>query len=515
MLGDSLSTLTDANLMTDDQANTQVNSGPDQGLEYRYVRDESVRGAGVGAVALVLKTLLRLGSIVLLARLLTPSDFGLVAMAGTVLNLLLIVGDLGLLMASIQRRQLSEDELSTLFWINVGGGVALAALTIASAPLLVIIFDEPRVIGGAAVLSLTLIAVGIGSQHEAIIRRRLNYGFLHTTAVISQAIGLAAALVSAVGGLGYWALILQQVVAQATRTILFWSKTRWRPRRPSRGVDVVPLLRYGSQLVPTHLLAHAARSFGEIIIGAGAGAAQLGLFRRAHGIATLVEEVRQPLKPIVPASLSRLQDLPHEFSRFYVHAVSLSSLAGCGVVGWVTAEAPAVVNLLLGDQWLPTITLIRLLAPSGLALAIGAATEWMLMPLGKIKRLLALRALRLAAIVAGVLVGWHWGVPGIAAGYSVAACASLALELFGATARTTVSVRSLTGAVGRPIIAAACAGYLIFRISTAVSVVTFLLEFVLYVTVFAAIHSALPGGWTVTTGLLRALQKVIGRRRRP
>ena len=126
MLGDALPTRTDANLMIDNQSNTRVNLRPDQGPEYRYVRDESVRGAGVGAVALVLKTLLRLGSIVLLARLLTPSDFGLVAMAGTVLHLLLIVGDLGLLMASIQRRQLSDDELSTLFWINVGGGVVLA-----------------------------------------------------------------------------------------------------------------------------------------------------------------------------------------------------------------------------------------------------------------------------------------------------------------------------------------------------------------------------------------------------
>ena len=488
----------------------QVNVSSEHDPEYGQVREASVRGAGVGAVALVAKAILRIGSIVVLARLLAPADFGLVAMAGTVLNLFLIVADLGLLMASIQRRDLSEDEVSTLFWVNVGGGIILAGLTIASAPLLVLIFDDPRLIGAAAALSLTLIAVGIASQHEAIIRRRMNYSFLHKAGVISQTVGITGALVSAVAGLGYWALIVQQVAVQVTRTVLLWTCTRWKPRRPRRGVDVLPLLTYGSRLVPAHLLAHLARTFGEIIVGAGAGAAQLGLFRRAHGIATLVEEVKQPLKPIVPASLSRLQDNAQDFSRFYLRAVSLSSLAGCGLVGWVTAEAPTAVSLVFGDQWLPAIPLIRWLAPAGIAIAIGSATEWLLMPLGEMKRLLSLRALRLGAIVTGVLVGWHWGVPGVAAGYSIAACTSLTLELFGATARTTISVRHLTGVVSRPILAAACAGYVVYSISTVASVATFVLEFLLYVSVFFAVHVALPGGWTETKDITRTIRRAIG-----
>ena len=461
-------------------------------------------------MALVAKTILRIGSLVMLARLLTPADFGLVAMAGTVLNLFLIVADLGLLMASIQRRDLSEDELSTLFWINLGGGAVLAGLTIISAPLLVRIFDEPRLVGAAAVLSLTLIAVGIGTQHEAIVRRRLDYGFLHATGVISQALGLGAALGSAASGLGYWALIIQQVVAHAVRVLLLWVRTRWKPRRPRPGVDVIPMLTYGSRLVPAHLLSHLARSFGEIIIGAGAGATHLGLFRRAHGIATLVEEVKQPLKPIVPASLSRLRDNPREFSRFYLHAVALSTLAGCGLIGWVTAETPAAVTLVFGDQWLPAIPLIRWLAPAGIAVAIGSATEWMLMPLGRMRRLLELRALRVCAVITGVLVGWQWGVIGVAAGYSVAACASLALELWGATARTKISVRSLTGVIVRPILSAACAGYLVFRISASVSILSFVLETLLYGAAFLAVHAALPGGWAVMRSAIRIVRRTLG-----
>ena len=333
--------------------------------------------------------------------------------------------------------------------------------------------------------------------------------FLHTTAVIAQAVGLAAALVSAVAGMGYWALIVQQVVARTARTVLLSTGTHWTPQRPRRGVDVIPFLRYGSRLVPAHLLAYAARSFGEIIVGAGAGAAHLGLFRRAHGIATMAEEVNQPLKPIVPASLSRLQNRAHDFARFYIRAVSLSSLAGCCIVGLLAAEAPAAVSLVLGDQWFPAIPLIRWLAPAGIAVAIGSATEWMLMPRGEMRRLLGLRTLRLVTIATGVLIGWRWGVPGVAGGYSVAACASLAMELLGATAHTRVSVRSLIGVVGRPILAAACAGFVVFRISTVTSIVTFAAESLVYLAVFFGIHAALPGGWAVTRSLFRTIRQAI------
>lgn len=495
--------------MTHKLMNQATRGHTDQEPDYRHVRDASVRGAGAGALALVAKTLLRLGSIVLLARLLTPADFGLIAMAGTVLSLFVFVADLGLHMASVQRRQLSADELSTLFWINVVGGVLLASLTVASAPLLVLIFDEPRVIGAAAALSLTLVAIGVGTQHEAVLRRRLSYSFLHVSGIISQTLGLGVALVSALAGASYWALILQQIVAHVSRVTLLWAKTHWRPRRPGPFVDVLPMLRYGSQLVPAHLLAHTARSFGEVLVGVSAGAAELGQFRRAHGMATLVEEARLPLKTIVPASLSRLQDRGREFARFYLHAISASSFAGCAFVGWMAAEAPAAVIIVLGDQWLAAIPLIRWLAPAGLAVALGTATEWLLMPLGHMKRLLALRAVRLGVIVVGVLFGWRWGVIGVAAGYSGAACISVGLELFGATAGTTVEMRRLTVAIVRPILAAVGAGYLVYNIQTPVSIVPFLLELLCYVAVFATIHTMLPGGWTVTRSLFRAVRRTV------
>ena len=489
--------------------NGYVKSGetisPDQRPEYAHVRDASIRGTGVGVAAFLAKTVLRFGSIAVLARLLTPADFGLVAMAGTLLNLFLIVADWGLLMASTQGRHVNEDQLSTLFWINVGGSLLLALLTIVLSPLLVLIFDESRIISAAVALSPILVAIGVGAQHDAIMRRRLSYGFLHMIGVMSQAAGLIVGIVLAVSGLGFWSLIWQQVVAHVAHTMLLWGGTRWRPGKPVIRVDVVQFLKYGSRLVPAQLLSHMSRNIVGIVIGAAVGATELGLYQRAYGIVMNVEQLKQPLKTMVPASLSRLQDNTEEFSRYYVLALTMWSLVGCGVIGLVTAEAPAIVTLMLGDQWLSVIPLVRWLAPAGLVSGIGVATEWMLMPLGYMKRLVALRALRLCSIVIGSLLGWRWGVVGVAAGFSIASSISLVIELFFVTAGKRVSVHSLAGAFIRPTLATISAASVVFLVSTEVSVVAFLLESLLYVVVFLIVHSALPGGWPLLRRALHAI----------
>ena len=477
--------------------------------EYTQVKHASIRGAGVGIVTLIVKAIVDLGSIVVLARLLTPADFGLVAMAGTVLNLLRIVGDWGLVMASTQRPQLTADQLSTLFWINVGGGTSLALLAVVCAPILVVVFDDPRITSVAAVLSITLVAIGVGAQHEAILRRRLSYGRLHVLDVASQAIGLLVGVVLALTGIGYWSLVLYQVVARVVRTCWLCIGTRWIPGRPRRGIGVLPILRYGGELMPIQILAHLSRSVGDVIVGATAGASELGIYRRAHGIVMMAEQLKQPLKSMIPSSLSRLQHQPADFSRFYLNALSIWAMIACAAIGYVSLEAPFVVRLLLGDRWLSAVPLVRALAAAGVATALGAATEWMLLPLADLKRLIGMRVLRASVILVGVLLGWRGGVPGIALGYSVAACVSLSIELFFVTSGKEVSFWSLSGAFARPIAATAVASTILVLIPDNVSFGVHLIELVMYLSIYLAVQAILPGGRLVISSVLRTARQVI------
>ena len=430
-------------------------------------------------------------------------------MAGTFLNLLRIVGDLGLVMASTQRQHLSNDQLSTLYWINVVGGIFLALIAIASTPLLVRIYHEPRIFDATAVLSITLVGIGFGAQHEAILRRRLRYGYLHGASLLATTVGLSAGVISALSGLGLWSLVLYQVTTRATHTLVLWWGTRWMPSRPCRVKETMQLLRYGLQFIPVQLVTHLSRSVGEVVVGAGAGAADLGLYRRAHGIAMLVEQVKQPLKSIMPASLSRLQQEPRDFFRFYFRSLSIWSVVACGVVGFVSTESTVVVQIVLGEQWLSASPLVRWLGPAALATALGAATEWLLLPLGEVRRLLFLRVVRASCIAAGVVIGWGWGISGVALGYSVAACIGVATELSVMAASRRVDLLPLVTTFGRPVIAASAASLVALVIRTVPTYGWVVMEGLLYATVFMVAHSLLPGGWVVTRRLFHTVRDML------
>ena len=476
--------------------------------DYRRIKEASIRGSGIGVFALLARIAIDLGSVVVLARLLSPTDFGIVAMASTLLNFLRIVGDWGLVMASTQRQHLNDEQLSTLFWFNVAISLVLALLALGTAPLLVIVFGETRIFAAASALSVTLIGIGLGAQHEVIIRRRMSYGFLHVVSVLSQCIGLFFGIGCALFGLGFWSLVLYQIVARGTHTLLLWCGTRWVPRSPRRGGSIRQLVRYGNQLVPVLLLGHLARSAGEIIVGVTGGAASLGIFRRAHNIVMMIEQVKQPLRAVMTSSLSRLQDQELEFSRFYVHAITLWGVVACGIIGYIAVDAALVVELILGEQWLSAIPLVRWMAPAGLAVALGAATEWMLLPLGETKKLLVLRIVRTGGIVIGVFVGWRWGVEGVAAGYSIASCVGLIVELAVISIHKRVSLLQLLGSLTRPLIAAVAGSVVVLLVPNNVSIGMFVLKLSLYSIVFLGVHTMLPGGWPVLCRLLRAARMI-------
>ena len=474
--------------------------------EYGRVKNASITGAGVGAATLLLRACVDFASLVILARLLTPEDFGLIAMASVLLNILRIVGDGGLVMASTQQKRLLHTQISTLFWINIGVGTILMVVAVGCAPILVAIFDEPRIMGVTAVLAVTLLAIGGGAQHEAIIRREMKYTILHSGDVVSQAVGLIVGVIAALSGFGFWALVAYQLAARVVRTSWLWVGSQWRPGRLGRAIDVKEIVQYGGRFVPVQVLAHASRSVGEVIVGATAGVVELGLYRRAHGLLMAVEQLKQPLKAMMPASLSRLQDTLKEYHLFYLNSLTMWCFVAIPAVGYIVSEAPLIVRILLGDQWIGAVPMVRMLGGAGLAAALGAATEWLLLPLAEMRKLIALRVARASIIVVGILVGWRWGVAGIAVGYSVAACTSVVIEMTVATSGRHIRRAGLILAFCRPAIAAAAASAVVLTIPDDLPVLFQLMGLLLYLVVFLIVHSVVPGGWVVTRRTLRAVR---------
>ena len=457
-------------------------------------------------ISIALRLFLHLSAVVVLARILTPEDYGLVAMATTLVSLLYIVSDWGLTMASTQTQQINDQQLSALFWINTLGGIVLAVIALCLSPVLVLIFREPQLVGITVALSAKLIAVGVGAQHEAIVRRRMQYGYLYGIGVISQAIGLATAFACAFAGFGFWSLVVLQVGIQVTRTTLLWWKTRWKPLAFRWTNKVGPVVAYGFRIAPASLLFHLSETLGGVVIGMTFGSGSLGLLHRGRAIVMMpIENLRAALTRLVPSSLSRLQHNEGEFLRFYTNALAVFCFLGCWILGFVFADSSAVITLALGEQWLSAIPLVRWLVLAGLAATMGVATNWMLMPLAETKKLLALRVVRLCMVSVGVICGVRWGTVGVVAGYSIATSVAVLVELIVSVIFKGVRVRRIYGALGRPILSALVGASLILLMPSGQSVVRTVLNIILYSCVFLSVNMGLPGGSAVIRSVLRSV----------
>ncbi len=183
-----------------------------------------------------------------LARLLTPYDFGLVAMVAAVTGLGQSFADFGLSEATIRREEISHEQVTALFWINVGIGLMLTLVMVALAPLMVWIYHEPRLRNITFVISLTFLIGGLRVQHNALLKRQMRFLSLAIRDVIAYALAVSVAITMAWRGAGYWAIVAFPMTLNSAQMVLSWLLIRWIPGPPRRGNKVRSMLSFGSNV---------------------------------------------------------------------------------------------------------------------------------------------------------------------------------------------------------------------------------------------------------------------------
>ena len=231
------------------------------------------RGAVVMMTSQGLKALLQIASTVVLARLLTPDDFGVIAMAATAMNFVMIFKDLGLSQATMQREHLTGSQVTTLFWLNVLFSVGLMLIVIALAPLIALFYDEPRLTEVTMALSVGFLLTGLSVQSEALLKRQMRFIPIAVVDFSATAIGFVAGIVSALLGIGYWALVVMRLAQQAAAPVGVALACGWRPGRPCWDPSAANLVRFGGHITGFSLLNYFSRNADNVLIGWYWGAA--------------------------------------------------------------------------------------------------------------------------------------------------------------------------------------------------------------------------------------------------
>ena len=304
-------------------------------LKGRFVRGTAVTTLGQ-AVWFVIHT----ASTVVLARLLSPEDYGLVAMVTAVTGFIMIFKDLGLSTATVQKAQTNHQQISTLFWINVAISTVAMFVTAALAPAIAWFYKEPRLIWIGLALSTSFLFVGLSVQHQALLRRQMRFTAIVTRDIAATLIGTVLGIVLAWRGAVYWSLVAMQVGAAASGTIMLWLVCKWRPGWPVRRAGVRSMLHFGLNITGFQIVNYFARNADKILLGRFHGPFVTGLYSRAYSLFMLpISQIRAPLTAVAVPALSHLQNEPARYARYYykltfILAFVTMPLAGFLFVTW-------------------------------------------------------------------------------------------------------------------------------------------------------------------------------------
>ena len=429
------------------------------------LKERTIRGGLVVISGQTAMFVLRTASLVVLARLLTPKDFGLVGMVAAVTGVLEIFKDAGLSLITVQRATITEEQTSTLFWINVLVGMMLFGVSLAIAPLLVAFYNESRLFWVTTAMGCGFVFSGAAAQHGALLNRQMRFATLTTINVVASSISIALAIILAASGYGYWSLVGMNITLPATGCVLVWLAAQWIPGRPRRKVGARSMLRFGGTVTLNSLIVYFVNNADKVLLGRFCGAEALGIYGRAYQLINVpTQNLNGAIGSVALPALSRLQDDPDRSKNYFLKGYSIVLAMTLPVTIACALFADELILVLLGPKWKDAVTVFRLLTPAVLAFALLNPFAWHVLSTGKVGRLLKMALVIAPIVIAGYAFGLRYGPGGVALGYSAALTLLIVPVIAWAKNGTAISWWDILQTVSRPFLSAIVAAAAAFAV---------------------------------------------------
>lgn len=423
------------------------------------LKERTIRGGFARLSAQGVNFAVSIVSLMVLARLLGPEEYGIIGMVTAFTGILGIFRDFGLSAAAVQRPTLSEDEASTLFWVNLLFGAGLTLLTIGLAPAVAAFYHDHRLLPVTDVVAAGFLFNAAGVQHGAHLQRQMRFttlALLYTVgAVVSAIVGISLAF----AGFGYWALVAMNISAPLAITIGCWTTASWIPGLPRRGVGLRSMMRFGGTLTLNGLMAYVAFNSEKVLLGRFWGPVALGIYGRAYRLINFAtDNLNTAAGEVTFSALSRLQNEPSRLRNYFLKAYSLVLSLTLPATVAFALFSDDVIRVVLGPKWILATPILRLLAPTTLSLALITPVGWLMYSLGMVARSLKLAFIFSPLIITGYVIGLPHGPQGVALGYSaVMILCAVPLTAF-CVRGTPVSLRDILLTSVPPLTSAVVAG---------------------------------------------------------
>ncbi|WP_158265607.1 lipopolysaccharide biosynthesis protein [Blastopirellula marina] len=426
----------------------------------------AVRGGAITIATQGFRFVMRTGSTAILARMLAPEDFGLISMVTVVVGFTEILNNAGLAAATIQRKEITHAQVSTLFWANVAISSILTLIVAAMSPLISWFYQEPKLLNVTLVLSTSIFFGGLPIQHQALLRRTMEFGrlaIIHSVALFA-CVGIA--IIMAWWGMGYWSLVAMTVAFSVVAAILSFLISGWMPNLPSRGSGAREMLHFGLGVSSFTIVNYISRNFDNFLIGWRWGAGPLGVYSKAYGLLLLPSaQISSPAMAAFMPMLCRLNDQPEKFRAVFKQIIqALSLLTMPGVASMIVA-ADAAVYVFLGDQWNAAVPVFQILGFAAIFECVFGTLAQPLIACGKASTLYRLGLIAAIPTIASFIIGLPFGPKGVAAGYTISNTLIVCpLVFIFVAAQTPVKVLDFYRAMFPPLVLAGLTAALLFGI---------------------------------------------------
>ena len=400
-----------------------------------------------------------------LARLLGPKDFGLVGMVTAFTGILTLFRDFGLSSAAIQRTHVSDEQISTLFWINIFVGMLLGLLAVVGAPIIAAFYHEPRLVGVTAVLALGFLFNAAGVQHSVLLQRQMRFTALAVINTVGLIAGTAVGIGGARAGYGYWALVGMTLTIPLISTVGFWLTTAWVPGKPHRQTGIRSMLRFGGTVTLNGLVSYLANNVEKVLLGRFWGVDALGIYGRAYQLVNIpTDNLNFAAGEVAFSALSRLQDDPSRLKRYFLAGYSVVLALTFPMTVACALFADDMIFVVLGPKWSAAAPIFRLLAPTILVFAIANPLFWLLSSLGLVERSLKMGLVIAPLMILSYVVALPYGPRGVAFAYSTVMMLWVLPAIAWTVHGTVISFRDMLLAVSRPLASSLVAGAFAFGV---------------------------------------------------
>jgi len=404
------------------------------------------------AVSQTARIVSQLANIFVLARILPPSDYGLMAMATVVTNFALLLRDQGTSAAIIQKEGLAHNTINTVFWFNILVGVLIAIIIMACSPLIAGYFKHSELINILLMLAIVFPISSSSISHQALLERESKFKKLAFIELTSSIIAMVVAVIAALNGAGVYSLVLQAILMALLSSILIWITSDWRPKgKPTIG-ELKAILPFIGHMTAFQVITYFFRNADSMVVGRLLGAVSLGVYSMAYRVMLLpVQNITWAASRALFPVMSRQQNVPDEMGKLYLQTLGFIAFLTAPLMAGIFSVREVFVEVAFGQQWLQVSSVLAWLTPVGFMQSISSTTGTVFMAQGKTKLLMWVSLFNAVLHLLAFWLGAQHGVSGVAEWYFYASVISGLISLRIAGSLVNCSAIQMLDACIRPL----------------------------------------------------------------